>query len=844
MMTNIYHPKALGYLTMRLWLLAIPVFCAFTLAAQTTVSSLSELKQYLDVDNANVVMSPGTYTITEAAVLNGDYADTVIMNGSTNKVLLVFRGSNSTYDFTGVTINVETAVFSSLGNYDVNEIQILGNNNVLKNLTLVDLGSVDDRPTKRAQNIVMDGSGNRIEGFHVTVKGSYPYGYGDAFGKGGSWTIKHYKHSGCLIRGESNHLKNCTFIQRSYGHCVFMQAASNPIIEGCYIEGEVRTTDDMLAETSGPAFDIDFQTVWGYRLPPGYMLSLAEGGIRAYNAGTTRIDGVEYQRGTSNPTVLNCTIKNMRTGVVLAHASGYKYVEGCSAIGCETGFSLGTSGDLVNCSADAAYGWVYKDAYDSNNGVNADITVLPPSAPYYNGSGVLAYIGGYNHNFTLRSADPNPNQNIQVMFGGDLPGIRFLNGANASQNNHTPNNVTLNNFTNFPVLLTSGSSSISGQSCGSVTDNGTSNTVTQSTACNSNIALFGMASQSSTGYGGVANRAIDGNTNGAWSGNSVTHTNNEANPWWEVALDTTYSIGDINIYNRTDGCCKARLTNFTVSVLNSGTTTFSQSYTTFPDPSVTVDAGGAIGDVVRVQLDDTNPLSLAEVEIFENISTITIQENESGFCGVEGTIDNNHAGHTGTGFANTTNSLGSGIDYEITGDAGDYTFVWRYASTSNRPADLIVNGTTEASNIAFDLTGAWTSWANTATVTVNLAAGVKTVRLEGVTSSGLANIDYMEVAGPNVSASSCSSGARKANPTGKVDLRVYPNPVDDMLYFNAEDQNFDAYSIFTLGGQQVRSGILGAEQQSIDINELTKGVYMLQLLQPGKQPAVLKIVKK
>ncbi len=52
------------------------------------------------------------------------------------------------------------------------------------------------------------------------------------------------------------------------------------------------------------------------------MLNLQEAGIRAYNAGTTYIDGEEIQRGTDNPTVLNCTIKNARTGVTLAHASG------------------------------------------------------------------------------------------------------------------------------------------------------------------------------------------------------------------------------------------------------------------------------------------------------------------------------------------------------------------------------------------------------------------------------------------------------------------------------------------------------------------------------------------
>ena len=109
-----------------------------------------------------------------------------------------------------------------------------------------------------------------------------------------------------------------------------MQAADEPLIEGCYIEGAMRSTDDMLAET-GTGSDGDkagFMTYFGYKLPPGYMMSMGEGGIRAYNGGETIIDGVEYNRGTSNPTIINCTVKNMRAGVTLTHATGTKYVSG------------------------------------------------------------------------------------------------------------------------------------------------------------------------------------------------------------------------------------------------------------------------------------------------------------------------------------------------------------------------------------------------------------------------------------------------------------------------------------------------------------------------------------
>ncbi|WP_299252709.1 carbohydrate-binding protein [uncultured Aquimarina sp.] len=136
-------------------------------------------------------------------------------------------------------------------------------------------------------------------------------------------------------------------------------------------------------------------------------------------------------------------------------------------------------------------------------------------------------------------------------------------------------------------------------------------------------------------------------------------------------------------------------------------------------------------------------------------NTITIQEDETGLCSFEGTIDNNHAGHTGTGFINTANVSGNGIDWKLNGSAGSYTITWRYASSSNRSANLIVDGSTVASNIAFNTTGSWTTW-DTESVTVNLSDGVKDLRLEATNSSGLGNIDYMQVTGSNVSALACT----------------------------------------------------------------------------------------
>ena len=70
-----------------------------------------------------------------------------------------------------------------------------------------------------------------------------------------------------------------------------------------------------------------------------------------------------------------------------------------------------------------------------------------------------------------------------------------------------------------------------------------------------NIAKQGIATQSSTDFGGTPERAIDGNTNGHYfEANSVTHSvADSTDPWWEVDLKSVQSIERIAVWNRTDG---------------------------------------------------------------------------------------------------------------------------------------------------------------------------------------------------------------------------------------------------------------------------------------------------
>lgn len=68
-----------------------------------------------------------------------------------------------------------------------------------------------------------------------------------------------------------------------------------------------------------------------------------------------------------------------------------------------------------------------------------------------------------------------------------------------------------------------------------------------------NIASGASATQSSTDFGGEAARATDGNTDGDYNKNSVTHTASEDSPWLQVDLGRTAKVDSVIVWNRTDG---------------------------------------------------------------------------------------------------------------------------------------------------------------------------------------------------------------------------------------------------------------------------------------------------
>jgi alpha-L-rhamnosidase len=132
-----------------------------------------------------------------------------------------------------------------------------------------------------------------------------------------------------------------------------------------------------------------------------------------------------------------------------------------------------------------------------------------------------------------------------------------------------------------------------------------------------NIAMDGTATQSSIGYeGAVASRAIDGNTDGKFFSNSVTHTASDANAWWQVDLGDNYVIKNVKCFNRTDAD-SGRAADYDVQIGTDGSTwtTVSHQAEVMGSPTE-IKLDGVTGRYVRIQLCSANLLTLAEVEVW------------------------------------------------------------------------------------------------------------------------------------------------------------------------------------------------------------------------------------
>ncbi|MCH6255379.1 hypothetical protein MLD52_02380 [Puniceicoccaceae bacterium K14] len=349
------------YSSKSFWVLLVLAFGAcgnVTAEGVKEIGTLEELADCAGKSGQIVRMASGVYSLSDLLTEKGiedrvqEAAERAERSVSKRHeaAMILFSGSDNSFDLSDVVIEVDTTFLSAFEDCYTVELMLTGNRNVVKGLTLRDVGN---EPTKRGGvSLAVYGDNVTLSGVSLHVRGSAPYGYGDLLGKGKNSVVKLGKHSGLLVCGDNTRLIGCGVINQSFGHCFFIQGGSNTYFENCYAEGEMRSTDDMLSETSGVAFENGFKTVYRPNIiQPGYMKSLNECGFRTYGQGGPR------KRKTGKVTLLNCTAKNVRVGFALAanHQTDPVDIGGCEAIGCERGYYL-EKASVVDSRGDAKYG--------------------------------------------------------------------------------------------------------------------------------------------------------------------------------------------------------------------------------------------------------------------------------------------------------------------------------------------------------------------------------------------------------------------------------------------------------------------------------------------------------
>ncbi|OZY85517.1 pectate lyase [Cellvibrio mixtus] len=148
-------------------------------------------------------------------------------------------------------------------------------------------------------------------------------------------------------------------------------------------------------------------------------------------------------------------------------------------------------------------------------------------------------------------------------------------------------------------------------------------------------------------------------------------------------------------------------------------------------------------------------------------STLVIQEEQAGFCRVDGiATENTNSGYTGNGYTNSNNVQGAAIVWAVNAATSSrHTLTFRFANggTSNRNGSLLINGGSNGNyTLQLPATGSWTNW-QSASVEIDLVQGNNLLQLIALTADGLANIDSLTIVGGTTSAGVCATNASSSS---------------------------------------------------------------------------------
>lgn len=215
----------------------------------------------------------------------------------------------------------------------------------------------------------------------------------------------------------------------------------------------------------------------------------------------------------------------------------------------------------------------------------------------------------------------------------------------------------------------------------------------------------------------------------------------------------------------------------------------------------------------------------------------TYQENAFGYCGITndaGSVDANHLNYTGSGFVNTDNINGATVNWAAyLAEAGQYSIMFRYASSSNRPGRVTINDE-DMGILEFPSTASWDDWELSKLNYTAAEAGVVKISVSATSADGLGNIDYMSIVPLEATTAPEGADCIEDNPNSvninnaREGLFISPVPAKSMVLISASEI-LSNISIYTTNGILMKSmNNNNSKYVKISCDDIKPGIYIIK----------------
>jgi hypothetical protein len=195
----------------------------------------------------------------------------------------------------------------------------------------------------------------------------------------------------------------------------------------------------------------------------------------------------------------------------------------------------------------------------------------------------------------------------------------------------------------------------------------------------------------------------------------------------------------------------------------------------------------------------------------------------------------------GSGFIQATNLTFSNLqttwmDISFTNGNGDKRIV--FISQGNTGTPTLVNGQTYTANTIFEQgsqAGAgWFCVANgnlSGNITITGLSQNTTYRVMVLEYNGVAGAEqYLNSVTTNLANQITSNINTQIGTMNVDDVQIFPNPAADKLFIKFSSENPGELQLTNLNGQTILTKKLHSQLESLDVSNLTKGIYIIKII--------------